>query len=144
MKYGRGGSWSLPLWDMKCDDAFGFGPILVGTTPPPSVGGDAPSQGGFGDFSIFYSLSEGQARSNQCGLGRPEKIVSSSSSNLGVDFKNSSDDLKICSPSALLPMWTPQNRVSPVKGVPCTESSSLEKKSAQDVHIASCDMRYEI
>jgi hypothetical protein len=28
MKYRRGGSWSLPLWDMKCDDEFGFGPIL--------------------------------------------------------------------------------------------------------------------
>ncbi len=41
-------------------------------------------------------------------------------------------------------MWTPKNRVTPVKGVPLTESSSLEKKSAQDVHIASRYMRYEI
>jgi hypothetical protein len=57
----------------------------------------------------FYSIGKGRARSNQCGSGPPGKIVSSSSSTLGVDFKNSSDDLKICSPSALLPMQTPKN-----------------------------------
>ncbi len=39
---------------------------------------------------------------------------------------------------------TTRGRVTPVKGVPPTESFSLEKKSAQDVHIASRDMRYEI
>jgi hypothetical protein len=96
MKYGRGGSWSLPLWDLKCDDEFGLGRILVGTTPPPSIGGDAP--GWVWGFLTFYSLGKGWAWSNQCGLGRLGKIVSSSSSTLGEDFKNSSDDLKICRP----------------------------------------------
>jgi len=43
MKYERGGESHSPGYEMRQDDEFGFGPILFGSTPPPSVGGDAPS-----------------------------------------------------------------------------------------------------
>ena len=53
MKYERGGGSLSPGYEMRQDDEFGFGPILFGSTPPPSVGGDAP--GGFGDFYFLFS-----------------------------------------------------------------------------------------
>ena len=59
MKYERGGKATPPDMKMRQDDEFGFGPILFGSTPPPSVGGDAP--GWVWGFLLFYSLDDGRA-----------------------------------------------------------------------------------
>jgi hypothetical protein len=42
MKYERGIA-APPDMNKRQDNEFGFGPNLFGSTPPPSVGGDAPS-----------------------------------------------------------------------------------------------------
>ena len=60
MKYERGGESHSPGYEYETkNDEFGFGPILFGSTPPPSVGGDAP--GWVWGFLLFYSLDDGRA-----------------------------------------------------------------------------------
>ena len=53
------GKATPPDMNMRQNDEFGFGPILFGSTPPPSVGGDAP--GWVWGFLLFYSLDDGRA-----------------------------------------------------------------------------------
>ena len=59
MKYERGVA-APPDMNKRQDNEFGFGPNLFGSTPPPSVSGDAP--GRVWGFLLFYSLDEGRAR----------------------------------------------------------------------------------
>ncbi len=76
MKYERGIA-APPDMNKRQEDEFGFGSNFFGLTPPPSVNGDAPVQGGFGDFTFLFSRQGAGTVKNEVKSVWPKTMSSS-------------------------------------------------------------------